>query len=92
MEFTSVFLIYFISLAVAAPVIDNADGEQAGRISDVISSKIADYTHPKLQLFQEQNYTIDEVLDVLQQEIETQGPQQTSSKIRGNVPISSYYY
>ena len=78
MEFTSVFLIYFIGLAVAAPVIDNADGEEAGRISEDILSKIADYTHPKLQQFQEQSYTLDEVLDVLQQELETQHPKRTS--------------
>lgn len=65
MEFTLAVLICIVGLAVAAPATK----------TETTSSKIApgdQYTHPKLELFQEQNYTLDDVLEILQQESEEQ--------------------
>lgn len=62
MEFTLAVLICIVGLAVATK-------------TETTSSKIApgdQYTHPKLELFQEQNYTLDDVLEILQQESEEQ--------------------
>ena len=64
MKFTLAVLTCVIGLATAAPATKTE--------TDAESSKIEPKDHPKLELFQEQNYTLDEVLDELQREREEQ--------------------
>lgn len=82
MEFSLVCLIYIVGVVAAAPAVT----KEGTGISETEPSKIVTneaYTHPKLHLFETQNYTIDKVLDVLKQEHEREHPVDTSSKKNG---------
>lgn len=81
MDFTLVIMICSVSLAMAAPAAVNSAGKAEINLVEEMeitpSPKDGD-THPKLQFFQEQNYTIDRVLDILQQENEIKRRNHTS--------------
>ena len=80
MEFSLLFLIYIIACATAAPAINNQDASPIeASENEFPTTGTKGYTHPKLQLFQEKNYTIDEVLDELQQEHEREHLVQTNT-------------
>ena len=81
MEFSLLSLIYIIGYVTAAPAVINEDTYpiETSENEFPITGTKEGYTHPKLQLFQEENYTIDEVLDELQQEHEKEQLVQTNT-------------
>lgn len=72
MEFTLVVLMCAVGLSVAAPATKT-------EVSPLEIKPLDLHSHPKLGLFQGQNYTLDEVLEALQQEKEEQGRSHATS-------------